>query len=167
MNEMVTALFDISLITQTAIHREKCDLTQKFKSIIDECRVAEPAREVEVIVNEDLQIEADKKLIHVALANLIRNAWKFTQFKTPGRIEFGITKHKESTAFFLRDNGAGFDMKGAGKMFTIFRRFHPDSAYEGTGIGLATVHKIIQSHGGKIWAEAEVEKGATFYFTVG
>jgi light-regulated signal transduction histidine kinase (bacteriophytochrome) len=128
--------------------------------------MAEPARDIELSIQDDLFAECDAKLVHIALDNLIRNAWKFTRNRPKSVIEFGITKNRGAEAFFLRDNGAGFDMRNADKMFTVFQRLHSDSEFEGTGIGLATVRRIIRRHGGEIRAEGEVDKGATFYFTL-
>ena len=103
----------------------------------------------------------------VVLENLVGNAWKFTGKKPIARIEFGKTEVKGKTVFFVRDNGAGFGMDQASKLFAPFQRLHLESEFEGTGIGLATVHRVIRRHGGEIWADAEVGKGATFYFTLG
>jgi len=121
---------------------------------------------VEVVIAPNLKARADQNLMRIALQNLLENAWKFTG-KTPNaKIEFGSCLVDNECAFFVRDNGAGFDMTHADKLFSPFHRFHTASEFEGTGIGLATVMRIIQRHGGRIWAQSEVDKGATFFFTL-
>ena len=166
MGGMISGLLEISRITRAEIRREKIDISALVHTIAQAYRMAEPARDIELSIQDDLFAECDAKLVHIALDNLIRNAWKFTRNRPKSVIEFGITKNRGAEAFFLRDNGAGFDMRNADKMFTVFQRLHSDSEFEGTGIGLATVRRIIRRHGGEIRAEGEVDKGATFYFTL-
>lgn len=108
----------------------------------------------------------DRSLLRVVLENLLGNAWKFTSKHPRARIEFGITEQDGRTVYFVRDDGAGFDMAYANKLFTPFQRLHGSNEFDGTGIGLATVQRIIYRHGGSVWAEGEVERGATFYFTL-
>ena len=136
------------------------------RSIVQKYRDAEPARNAEVSVQDNLFAKGDAGLLEITLDNLFRNAWKFTNNRPETRIEFGTTHFRGKSAFFLRDNGAGFEIKYANKMFTLFQRFHTASEFEGTGVGLATVQRIILRHGGEIWAEGEIGKGATFYFTL-
>jgi light-regulated signal transduction histidine kinase (bacteriophytochrome) len=106
------------------------------------------------------------RLLQIALENLLGNAWKFTRKQPQPRIEFGVTEQDGMSVYFVRDNGAGFDMAHAGKLFGAFERLHADPEFEGTGIGLATVRRVIQRHGGKVWAEGKPGQGATFYFTL-
>jgi len=118
------------------------------------------------VIMPDLKTRGDNHLLQVLLENLLSNAWKFTSKHSQARIEFGTTHIKGEQTFFVRDNGAGFDMTYVDKLFTPFQRLHSDREFPGTGIGLATVQRIINRHNGRIWAEAEIEKGATFYFTL-
>lgn len=166
MSGMISGLLEISRIARSELRREKIDMTALVNAIMLEYRKSEPAREAEVLVKEGLFAEGDYNLLRVALDNLIRNAWKFTGKRHKARIEFGVTENSGVKEFFLRDNGAGFDMKHANKMFAVFQRLHSDSEFKGTGVGLAMVQRIIRRHGGEIRAEGEIDKGATFYFTL-
>ena len=131
-----------------------------------ELRQQEPERQVNFVVANDLGAKGDIRLLRVALTNLLENAWKFTGQRPQARIEFGVTVAPPEKIYFIRDNGAGFDMANSDKLFKAFQRLHTADEFPGTGIGLATVQRIIRRHGGRIWAESEVEKGATFYFTL-
>ena len=122
--------------------------------------------EVALDFQQGLVAEADSGLLRAVFENLLGNAWKFTGKTTDPRIEFGVTERPEGTAFFVRDNGAGFDMAYVGKLFNPFQRLHTEAEFSGTGIGLATVRRIIERHGGRVWAEGEVGKGATVFFTL-
>lgn len=166
IRNMISGLLDISRIARAEIRREKIDVSELVRTITQECRTAEPTRDVEVSIQEDLFAESDAHLLRIALDNLIRNSWKFAGKRQKTIIEFGKTESLGKEAFFLRDNGVGFDMKYAYKMFAVFQRLHSDSDFTGTGVGLATVQRIIRRHGGEIWAEGEIDKGATFYFTL-
>ena len=131
-----------------------------------ELRNARPEREVEFVIADDAAAFGDERLIGVLVDNLVRNAWKFTSKHAAARIEFGQRQQDGETVFFIKDDGAGFDMEYADKLFLPFQRLHPTGEFEGSGIGLATVRRIVQRHGGRIWAEGEVEKGATIFFTL-
>jgi light-regulated signal transduction histidine kinase (bacteriophytochrome) len=133
---------------------------------LDELRQREPARQVEANVSPELFVTGDANLLRIMLDNLLQNAWKFTSQRLPGRIELGKEQQANETVYFVRDNGAGFDMNYAGKLFGVFQRLHTSAEFEGTGVGLATVRRIIQRHGGRVWAEAKVDEGATFYFVL-
>jgi light-regulated signal transduction histidine kinase (bacteriophytochrome) len=125
-----------------------------------------PERLADFVIAPGLQVKGDPRLLHVALDNLLNNSWKFTAPRAPARIELGKSEVNGKPAFFVRDNGVGFDMNYAGKMFGAFQRFHDAREFAGTGIGLATVQRIIHKHGGRIWAESRPGEGATFYFTL-
>jgi signal transduction histidine kinase len=118
------------------------------------------------VVADDLVAHADPRLLEIALTNLLGNAWKFTGKRAQARIELGVLPGDRPPVFFVRDNGAGFDPSQASKLFGVFQRLHAAHDFDGTGIGLATVHRIVRRHGGVIWAEAELDRGATFYFTL-
>jgi light-regulated signal transduction histidine kinase (bacteriophytochrome) len=143
------------------------DLGRLARTTLDELRRAEPARRVDATIAPDLRAEGDPELLQVVLDNLLANAWKFSSRREHAHLELGIAESRGERAFFVRDDGAGFDMAYAGKLFGAFQRLHATSEFEGTGIGLATVQRIIRRHGGKIWAESTVGEGATFYFTLG
>jgi light-regulated signal transduction histidine kinase (bacteriophytochrome) len=142
------------------------DLSAIAGGIAAELRKTEPSRHVEFEIMPDLVVQADPGLMRVALQNLLGNAWKFTGKRPDSRIEFGVTSRNGQSAYFVRDNGAGFDMTYADKLFGAFQRLHGATEFEGTGIGLATVQRIIHRHGGRVWAEGAAERGATFYFTL-
>jgi light-regulated signal transduction histidine kinase (bacteriophytochrome) len=129
-------------------------------------RQIEPQRQVEVSISPDLKATGDERLLRIALENLINNAWKFTNKRPQAQIEVGAEMQESQRVFFVRDNGAGFDMAYANKLFGAFQRLHSNSEFPGHGIGLATVQRIINRHGGRIWARSEVDRGATFYFTL-
>jgi PAS domain S-box-containing protein len=166
MSQLIDQLLQLSRMTRVEINRTQVDLTALGRQIMEElCRV-EPQRRVEVTVQNGLTALGDAGLLRAALENLLGNAWKFTQHQPQARIELGCLVQDGRPVFFVRDNGAGFDMRHAGRLFTPFQRLHTPSEFEGTGIGLATVQRIVRRHGGAAWAEAEVGKGATFYFTI-
>jgi len=133
---------------------------------VRDLRERAPERAVETVIAPDLTARGDARLMRVALENMLANAWKFTNGRTPARIEFGRTADTSDAAYYVRDNGAGFDMAYADKLFGAFQRLHDAGKFPGTGIGLATVQRVIRKHGGRIWAEAETDKGATFFFTL-
>ena len=137
------------------------------KSVVAEVRLTEPDRRVSLEVAEGLMANGDPRLLRAVLENLIGNAWKYTGKREEGFIEFGATEVDGRRAYFVRDNGKGFDMADADKLFIPFQRLHDAEEFKGSGIGLATVERIIRRHGGRIWAEGEPDKGATFYFTLG
>jgi light-regulated signal transduction histidine kinase (bacteriophytochrome) len=159
-------MIKLSRVTRTEINIEKVNLTRIAWSVINELQESNPQRHVDVRIADDLEDNADSRLMHIMLENLLGNAWKFTQKQSAAVIEFGCTKEGKKKIYFVRDNGAGFDMTYMDKLFTPFQRLHTAEDYPGTGIGLATVRRIIHRHEGNIWAEGQVGKGATFYFTL-
>jgi light-regulated signal transduction histidine kinase (bacteriophytochrome) len=148
------------------MHLQDVDLTALAQGIARDLQAAEPDRTAEFAIADGLAAHGDARLMTIALENLMGNAWKFTAGRTSTVIEFGSCGQDSETAFFIRDNGAGFDMAYADKLFRAFQRLHDATQFAGTGIGLATVQRIINKHGGRIWATGEVGAGATFYFTL-
>jgi signal transduction histidine kinase len=166
MSAMIDDLLDLSRSTSAPLHLKQLDLSPLATSILEGLAESNPDRQVEVVVQKRCQANADPGLMQIALQNLLRNAWKFTGLRQSAKIEFGCTKRSGKTVYYVRDNGAGFDQNFADRLFKPFQRLHAVSEFPGTGIGLATVERIIRRHGGEVWAEGEVDKGATFYFTV-
>jgi light-regulated signal transduction histidine kinase (bacteriophytochrome) len=149
------------------MREQEVDLSSLITLLLDRLREAEPERQVEVRVRPGVTVAADGQLLRIAVENLLENAWKFTA-KTPlARIEFGVANVAGEPSYFVRDNGAGFDMAYADRLFGPFQRLHLTSEFPGTGIGLATVQRIIHRHGGRVWAEGLPGQGATFHFTLG
>jgi light-regulated signal transduction histidine kinase (bacteriophytochrome) len=166
MSQLIDDLLKLSRVTRGEMNHEPVDLSALVRDIEGELRRAEPDRHVELTVAPGLHVQGDPKLLRIALLNLVGNAWKFTSRRAQARIEVGRLDGQEPPVYYVHDNGAGFSMKYADKLFGAFHRLHAASEFEGTGIGLATVHRIISRHGGRIWAESEEHQGATFYFTV-
>lgn len=166
MGQMMDGLLDLSRIIRARMHHEAVDLSALARDIAEELEKAHPGRQVEFVLEEGLMAEGDRRLLRVALENLLGNAWKFTGGREQATIEFGATDHGGVPAYYVRDDGAGFDMTYAGKLFGPFQRLHPTDEFDGLGTGLATVALIVRRHGGKAWAEGKVEGGATFYFTL-
>jgi len=165
MGQLIDALLQLSRITRGDITREPVDMSTMASSVAVNLREEYPGRDLNISIESGLQVEADPKLLRIALENLLGNAAKFTSKLDRPEIHFGLDKEKQ--AYFVRDNGAGFDMFYAEKLFNAFNRLHGDKDFKGSGIGLATVARVIRRHHGRIWAQAEVDHGATFYFTVG
>ncbi|MBI3995171.1 MAG: response regulator [Nitrospirae bacterium] len=166
MGELIDDLLALSRVTRSEMRRERMDLSALARTVSAGLRKAQPERQVEFVIAQGIVVDGDSGLLRAALENLLGNAWKFTAKHPRARIEFGVMQWENETAYFVRDDGAGFDMTYAGKLFGAFQRLHAVSEFEGTGIGLATVQRIINRHGGRLWAEGAVEKGATFYFTL-
>ncbi|HTN43097.1 MAG TPA: PAS domain S-box protein [Nitrospiria bacterium] len=166
MAQLIDDLLNLSRVTRSEMRRETVDLSRMAEAVTEMLRKGHPAREVEISIAKGLVTDGDERLLRVALDNLIGNAWKYTGKQPQARIEFGRTSQNGKAAYFVRDNGAGFDMAYVHKLFGAFQRLHSVSEFPGTGIGLATVQRIVHRHGGQIWAEGAVEKGATFYFTL-
>ena len=166
MGTLIDDLLKLARVTRAEMRTEDVDLSGMARDIASELQRAAPERQVEFAIAAGLKARGDARLLRVALDNLLRNSWKYTA-KQPGpRVEFGSVEANGGQAFMVRDNGAGFDMKYADKLFGVFQRLHSAAEFEGTGVGLATVRRIINRHGGRIWAEGAVDQGATFYFTL-
>ena len=166
MAQLIDALLQLSRVMRTELSREPVDLSMLALSTAAMMQKADPSRRVSFHVANRLQASGDRRLLGVALQNLLQNAWKFTARNPEPTIEFGSTEKDGTPAYYVRDNGVGFDMIYVGKLFTPFQRLHPKEQFEGTGIGLATVQRVIKRHGGRVWAEGAVGRGATFYFTL-
>lgn len=168
MARLIDALLKLSRVARAELNKEDLNLSELARRVVDELRQAQPDRSVEVVIAPEMRARADAALLTVVLENLLGNAWKFTGKTAAPRIEFGQTTAADGTAvYFVRDNGAGFDMAQVGKLFGAFQRLHNASEFPGEGIGLATVQRIIQRHRGRVWAEGSPGQGATFYFTLG
>jgi signal transduction histidine kinase len=167
MGRLIDELLQLSRVTRVEMQRQPVDLTALARSTADRLSEAHPGRQLEFLIEPGLTGIADAHLLEVALTNLLDNAVKFTGRRSHARIEVGQAKDQGEPAFFVRDNGAGFDMAYAGILFGAFQRLHKATEFPGTGIGLATVQRVIHRHGGRVWAEAQVDAGATFYFTLG
>jgi PAS domain S-box-containing protein len=165
MDRLIEDLLKLSRVGRSEMQQKRVDLSQMARSIAADLQKAEPERAVEFAITPGLEANGDERLLRVALENLLRNAWKFTSKQKDARIEFGFTREPEP-AFFVRDNGAGFDMAYAGRLFGVFQRLHTVGEFPGTGVGLATVQRILIRHGGRVWGNAKVEGGATFYFAL-
>jgi len=166
MAALIDDMLNLSRVTRCELHREKLDLSAMAKLIAAELREAEPARRVEFVIESGLTAVGDSQLLRAAMENLLRNSWKYTSGHPTARIEFGRSKEIDKHPFIIRDDGAGFDPRYADRLFGAFQRLHTAKEFPGTGVGLATVQRIIHRHGGEIWAEGAVEQGATFYFTL-
>jgi len=166
MTSLIDDLLKLSRLTRGELRRETVDLSALAFSIAEERRESSPGRTVEVVVAPGMFAQGDPTLLRAALDNLIGNAWKFTRDSEIPRIEIGISPGSEIPVYFVRDNGAGFDMDYSEKLFGAFQRLHSAAEFEGSGIGLATVKRIVHRHGGAVWAEGEVGRGATFYFSL-
>ncbi len=164
MGELIDDLLKLARVSRAELKRERVDVGAMAKAEVENLRAEDPSREVELRLQGELTTEADAGLLRIALENLLRNAWKFSAKKPHTLIQVG---REEGDAFYVADNGAGFDMSRAGRLFTPFQRLHRTQEFEGTGVGLATVERIVRRHGGRIWAEARPGEGATFRFTLG
>ena len=166
MNNMIDALLDLSRLSSQPLSRQPVNLTQLATYVVDELRRSSPERQVDVQIQPGMTATGDPTMLRVALENLLGNAWKYSARTARAQISFEVAGPVERPVFCVRDNGAGFDMRFADRLFGIFQRLHSASDFAGTGIGLASVRRIVRRHGGEIWAEGEVGRGASFYFTL-
>ncbi|MCP5159485.1 MAG: PAS domain S-box protein [Gammaproteobacteria bacterium] len=166
MGLLIDDLLALSRITRTELAPEDLDLSALVEEVITQLREADPERQVEIRIQPEIRAWGDTRLVRIALDNLLGNAWKFTSKKAEACIEFGQEEHESRRAFFVRDNGAGFDMAYAQKLFGAFQRLHQVKEFPGTGIGLATVQRVVRKHGGEVWATGKVGHGAVFHFTL-
>ena len=166
MSELIEDMLKLSRITRTDMDMVRVNLSDIARSIAQELQNAHPERSVAVTIEEGLEDNADAHLMRIVLENLLENAWKFTSRKENAKIEFGALSEGTKRVYYVRDNGAGFDSRYVGRLYSPFQRLHEPQEYPGTGIGLATVRRIIDRHNGSVWAEGEIDKGAVFYFTL-
>jgi len=166
MAQLIDDLLELSHLSRREFVRQTVDVRRQAEDIVQKLRSNDPERSVEYVAASAMTAQGDPRLLQIALENLFANAWKFTRMKPSAKIEFGLTRQHDVNAFFIRDNGVGFNMAYAAKLFKPFQRLHDGKDFPGTGIGLALVERIIRRHGGRVWAEAEENKGAVFYFTL-
>ena len=167
MNDIIGALLGMTRFSREKLFRQSVDLSAIVRLVASELQQLQPTRHVDFTIADGVTAQCDSQLLHIVLENLLSNAWKFTGQRESAHIEFGAGQQVDgSTAYFIRDDGAGFDMAYAGNLFAAFQRLHSEKDFPGIGIGLATVQRIIHRHGGRVWAEGIVGKGATFYFTL-
>lgn len=165
MGQLIDDLLSLARLTRTEMMRVRVDLTAVARAVVDQLQIMD-GREVDCILQPNVWAIGDARLLRTVFENLFGNAWKFTRHQPAPRIEFGADAGRRPIVYFIRDNGAGFDMAYAAKLFGVFQRLHSVAEFEGTGIGLATVQRVIKRHGGRIWADGAVDHGATFYFTL-
>ena len=166
MAQLIDDLLNLSRVSRGEINIQQTNLSEIVQEIADNFIGGQPERELEFIIEKGIIVQGDSRLLKNVLENLIGNAWKFTSKHAAAKIEFGLERRNNENVYFIRDDGAGFNMDFSRQLFGAFQRLHSANEFAGTGIGLATVQRIIHRHGGKVWAEGEVEKGATFYFTI-
>ncbi len=166
MAHLIEGLLKLSRITRSEMNSQEVDMSALVRDISVKLLSGEPDRKIEFAIQEGIAVKGDVLLIRVVLENLLDDSWKFTGKHPRPKIEFGSMTENGSPIYFIRDNGAGFDMAYSDKLFGAFQRLHTVDEFPGTGIGLATVRRIIQRHGGRIWAESDIGRGATFYFTL-
>jgi signal transduction histidine kinase len=166
MAQLIDDMLNLSRISRSELFFQQINLSNIVQKLANELCEIQPERKVDFIIQKEIIVLGDNHLLKIAVNNLIQNSWKYTSKHPTARIEFGSIKEGDKVIYFVRDDGAGFDMKYSQKLFGAFQRLHLASDFPGTGIGLATVQRIIHRHGGDVWAEGEVEKGATFYFTI-
>jgi light-regulated signal transduction histidine kinase (bacteriophytochrome) len=166
MGELIDDLLELSRVGRDQLRLTSVDVSALARAVADELRAKEPERVVELVIPDGISAHADAGLLRIVVENLVGNAWKFTARSRAPRIELGTQPGEAGTVYYVRDNGAGFSMEHADKLFRPFQRLHSSAEFSGTGIGLATVYRIIDRHGGRVWAEGLVDHGTTVYFTV-
>lgn len=166
MSQLIEDLLKLSRITRSELTRQLLDLSSLVREVLQQLQSAHPSRRVDLVVAEGVSVAADARLLRVALENLLGNAWKFSSQRTRARIEFGVERQQGAPVYFIRDNGVGFDMRYAAKLFGVFQRLHTAEEFEGTGVGLSIVHRIVTRHGGRVWAQSRKGEGTTLYFSL-
>lgn len=166
MGQLIDDLLSLSRTARSVMVRRNVNLSELAEAILQDLSDGAPARRVVASITPDMEVQADRELMRTVLENLLGNAWKFTAKKEESHIEFGCCRDQDPVVYFVKDDGAGFDMKYVDKVFGAFQRLHASSEFEGTGVGLASVQRILRRHGGDVWCEGEVDRGAIFYFTL-
>jgi len=166
MSAMIDELLDFSRVRRVEMLKKSVNLSDLTQQILCELETNSPGREVEIVIEPDVIVHGDQKLLEIVMKNLLNNAWKFTGKKTKAKIEFGALKESGGVVYFVKDDGVGFDMAYQAGLFSPFKRLHTTSQFTGSGLGLTIVQRIINRHGGQVWARGELDKGATFYFTL-
>ncbi len=166
MRELIDDLLQLSRVGRADLSRGRVNLSDIARQVLAELRRGDPERHVIETVEDGLTTDADSHLLRVAMENLLGNAWKFTAKVQAAEIQVGVTDSDRGPSFFVRDNGAGFNPDYSNRLFRPFQRLHRERDFPGTGIGLATVYRVIDRHGGRVWAEGAVGRGATFFFTI-
>ncbi len=166
MSQLIDDLLNLSRLIRSEMNLADVNLSELVRHHIDEHKASDSKRKVSCVIEKDVIVRGDPRLLNIAIENLVGNAWKFTSKKSKAVIEFGVKNIKDSRVYYIKDNGAGFNMEYSGKLFSPFQRLHSDQDFRGSGIGLATVQRVIARHGGKIWAEGAEGKGAAFFFTL-
>ncbi len=166
MSSLIEDLLNLSRIGRSELTARPISLSQVAAEAAAAIRERHPTREVQLEVAEGLEVNADPRLLRIAFENLLSNAWKYTSRASQASVSVGVQDGEHGPVYFVRDNGVGFDMKYADKLFVPFQRLHPEAEFPGSGIGLVTVQRIIARHGGRVWADAKPDAGATFYFTL-
>jgi light-regulated signal transduction histidine kinase (bacteriophytochrome) len=166
MGRLIDDMLNLARTARYELVRGRVDLSALAREVVSAIQETEPGRRVTFVIAPDAIVEGDRTLLRVVLENLLGNAWKFSSKKRDAHVEFGVRSESGRTVCFVRDNGAGFDMRYADKLFGVFQRLHDGSEFPGSGVGLATVQRIVNRHGGRIWAESAVGEGATFYFVL-
>jgi light-regulated signal transduction histidine kinase (bacteriophytochrome) len=167
MDDLIEGLLTLARVAKADLQAARVDVSVQAAEVVEELRDADPERSVDVVIQPNMHAAGDRVLVRAALLNLIGNAWKFTARCPAPRISIGTeTRENGERVFFVKDNGAGFDMAYAPRLFSVFERLHSQEDFPGTGVGLATVQRIVARHGGRIWAEGRPGDGATFFFTL-
>jgi signal transduction histidine kinase len=166
MNQMIDALLTLARLSQQPLARQPVNLSQLAAYIVDDLKRGAPERAADIEIEPGLAVNGDPTLLRLVLENLLGNAWKYSARAKRAHIVFGATLHEGRRAFVVRDNGAGFDMRSSDRLFGLFQRLHSTADFPGTGVGLASVRRIVRRHGGDVWADAEPGRGAAFHFTL-
>jgi len=166
MDDLIGALLKLAGLARSVIDRRAVDVSELARAVARDLHAQDPARPITITIEPDMVADADRSLLRVVLENLLGNAWKFTTRQSAAQIQVGSIVVGGELAYYVRDNGVGFDASGASRLFSPFQRFHSEAEFRGTGIGLATVARVIDRHGGRIWAESAAGAGATFFFTI-